>query len=233
MSAGYAGRSTDVPRVLVVEDDDALRDALAIAIRDEGSEVLGKADGTEIPDALTTFDPDVVILDVRLPGGVTGIDVARQIRTRSDVPIVFLTAADGVRDRLEGFEVGGDDYVTKPFAMPELLARIQALLRRSGRATSKRRVIHDIVIDEEGHIVERAGQRVNLTRTEYDLLVTLARRPGQVFSKTRLLALIWDYEHYDPNVVEVHVSALRRKLEAHGPRLIQTVRGVGYVLRPS
>lgn len=223
---------SEAPRILVVEDDETLRDALTIALREEGAIVSGEPDGRRVDDLLDEFRPDIAVLDVRLPVGPSGLGIARSIRLRSDVPILFLTAADRVEDRLAGFDAGGDDYLVKPFAMSELVARINALLRRSGRVTSPVRTVLDLEIDEGAHVVRRNGREIELTRTEFALLVTLAKRPGQVFPKSRLLAMVWDYEHYDPNVVEVHVSALRRKLEEHGPRVIQTVRGVGYVLRP-
>lgn len=233
MSLRYADPTmSDAPRILVVEDDETLRDALLIALRAEGATVSGEADGRRISELLDSFRPDLAVLDVRLPEGPSGLVIARSIRDQYDIPIIFLTAAGRVEDRLAGFEAGGDDYVAKPFSMSELIARIRALLRRSGRLASPVRTVLDIEIDEGAHTVRRDGHDVELTRTEFDLLVTLARRPGQVFPKSRLLALVWDYEDYDPNVVEVHISALRRKLEAHGPRVIQTVRGVGYVLRP-
>lgn len=231
-SREYAARMSQVPRILVVEDDDALRDALVFALRDEGVMVEALADGLRVEACLDEFRPDLAVLDVRLPSGPDGFDLARSIRRRSDMPILFLTAADSVEDRLVGFDAGADDYVVKPFSMSELLARIKALLRRSGRDLSSTRTVLDIEIDEGARQVRRNGQPIELTRTEFDLLTVLARRPGQVFSKSRLLALVWDYEHYDPNVVEVHISALRKKLEAAGPRVVQTVRGVGYVLRP-
>jgi DNA-binding response OmpR family regulator len=229
--AQYTPAMSGPPRILVVEDDETLRDALLIVLREEGATVQGESDGLAIDSVLEVFRPDLAVVDVRLPVGPSGLGIARSIRQQSDLPILFLTAAANIEDRLAGFEAGGDDYLTKPFSMPELIARIQALLRRAGRLTSPIRVVLDIEIDEGARLVRRRGQEVDLTRTEFDLLSALARRPGQVFPKARLLALVWDYEHYDPNVVEVHISALRRKLEAHGPRVIQTVRGVGYVLR--
>lgn len=228
----YNPAMSGLPRILIVEDDETLRHALVIALREEGAIVEGVDDGTDIESVLEVFRPDLAVLDVRLPAGPSGFGIAKSIRQQSDLPILFLTAATSIDDRLAGFEAGGDDYLAKPFAMPELIARIQALLRRSGRLTSQVRVVLDIEIDDGARQVLRDGNEIELTRTEFDLLNALARRPGQVFSKARLLALVWDYEHYDPNVVEVHISALRRKLEAHGPRVIQTVRGVGYVLRP-
>ena len=219
------------PRILVVQDDLSLRDALDVALREEGWETTSVGDPVAADAVFESFRPDLAILDVRLPGSVDGLDIARALRGRSDLPILFLTAADTVDDRLAGFEAGGDDYLTKPFAMPELLVRVRALLRRAGRTASSVRQLGDIVLDEGGRTVHRGGSPIDLTRKEFDLLVALAKRPGQVFSKDRLLVLVWDHEHYDRNVVEVHVSALRRKLEAAGPRVIHTVRGIGYVLR--
>jgi two-component system, OmpR family, response regulator len=219
------------PRILIVEDDDLLRDALAVTMVDEGFEVAVLEDGAGCESLFDRFRPDLAVLDVRLPGPLSGLDLARMLRGKSDLPILFLTAADDVEDRLAGFDAGGDDYLTKPFAVPELLARVKALLRRSDRLSSSVRQVDDLVIDEGARSVRRADVPIALTKTEFDLLLTLAKRPGQVFPKDRLLALVWGYELYDPNVVEVHVSALRRKLEAHGPRIVHTVRGVGYVLR--
>lgn len=216
---------------MVVEDDEALVAALRITLRDEGYEVETAATADKAALLEESFRPDLAILDIRLAGSVDGLTVARRLRGRSDLPILFLTAADSIDDRLAGFEAGGDDYLTKPFSMRELLARVGALLRRTDRLASVVRPLGDILLDEGARTVVRDGTPIELTRKEFDLLATLARRPGQVFSKTRLLVLVWDYEHYDPNVVEVHVSALRRKLEEAGPRVIHTVRGVGYVLR--
>ena len=225
------GMPDTVPRVLVVEDDTALREALQTVLTGEGYQVTGVRDGQRLADQLATLIPDLAILDVRLPEGPDGFALAGHIRTRSDLPILFLTAADSERDRLAGFDAGGDDYLTKPFSMPELLARVRVLLRRSGRLVSPVRRVGSLVVDDSGRTVVYEGQAVELTRTEFDLLAVLARRPGHVFGKSRLLAMVWDYESYDANVVEVHVSAIRRKLEAHGPRILHTVRGVGYVLR--
>lgn len=143
----------------------------------------------------------------------------------------MLTAADTVEERLAGFSAGADDYIVKPFSLAELLARVEALLRRSGRLTSAVRQVADVIIDDGARTVVRDGEPMDLTRTEYDLLAVMAKHPGQVLSKVQLLTHVWGFEAYDVNLVEVHVSSLRRKLEAHGPRLIQTVRGVGYVLR--
>jgi two-component system, OmpR family, response regulator len=219
------------PRILVVEDDAALRDSLAVALRAEGYEVEVAEDGTRAVGALDAFRPDLAILDVRLPAGPDGLDLARELRARGDVPILFLSALGGLADRLAGFDAGGDDYVTKPFSTAELLVRVQALLRRSGRLEARAWQVADLVVDEAARTVIREGTPIELTRTEFDLLAALGRNVGTVVSKSRLLALVWGFETYDENLVEVHISALRRKLEEAGPRLVHTVRGVGYVLR--
>ncbi|MGI8822767.1 MAG: winged helix-turn-helix domain-containing protein [Acidimicrobiia bacterium] len=177
------------------------------------------------------FPPDLAIVDVRLPPGPDGLALARHLRTVDDLPIIFVTAADAPHERLAGFAAGGDDYLIKPFLMAELLARVGALLRRSGRLRSNLLVLGDLVIDEDARTVVRAGALVALTPTEFDLLLALARHQRKVLSKLQLLSQVRGYEAYDPNLVEVHISALRRKLEAHGPRIVHTVRGTGYVAR--
>ena len=218
-------------RVLVVEDDAPIRSALAVALRGEDYEVRSEPDGTTIRQVASEFRPDLAVLDVRLPVGPDGFALARQLREGSDLPILFLTAADAIESRLAGFEAGADDYLVKPFSMAELLARIQALLRRSGRLTSAVWQLGDLVVDDAARSVVRNGEVVDLTRTEYGLLSVLAQNPGQVLTKIQLLTQVWGFDAYDANLVEVHMSALRRKLEAFGPRLVHTVRGAGYVLR--
>jgi len=220
------------PRVLVVEDDGLIRSTLEVALAGEGYVVHALPDGTSLLSCLEQFRPDLALLDVRLPTGPDGYGMARSLRDRSTLPILFLTAADTVDDRLAGFQAGGDDYLVKPFSMAELLARVQALLRRAGRLTSRSWQVADLVVDDGARSVARGGLPVELTRTEYDLLAMLAQNVGVVLSKTQLLTKVWGFDAYDANLVEVHMSALRRKLEAAGPRLIHTVRGAGYVLRP-
>lgn len=219
-------------RVLLVEDDSAVREAVEIAFRGEGFDVWAEADGTSIEKVVDSFQPDVAILDVRLPTGPDGYTMVRQLRRLDDLPVVLLTSADSLDDRLSGFRAGADDYLSKPFSMAELLVRVQALLRRSGRSSDCTHRVGDIVVVDGTRTVTRDGVEVDLTRTEYELLSALCRYPGQVLSKQQLLKQVWGgFDSYGGNVVEVHMSALRRKLEAHGPRVIHTVRSVGYVLR--
>ncbi len=217
-------------RVLLVEDDESVRTAVEIAFQGEGFDVMARPDGSEMTEILESFRPDLAILDVRLATGLDGVCITRELRGISDMPILLLTAADTLDDRLAGFRAGADDYIGKPFSMAELLARAESLLRRSNRSGIPPH-LGDLVINESSRIVTRAGQAIEFTRTEFDLLATLARRPGQVFSKQQLLTLVWGFEAFADNLVEVHMSAVRRKLETVGPRMIHTVRGIGYILR--
>jgi two-component system OmpR family response regulator len=219
-------------RILVVEDDSAIREALGVALGDEGYEVRAAEDGVSALREADEFRPDLAIVDIRLPAGPDGLAVGRRIREPANLPVLFLTAADGLEDRLAGFAAGADDYIVKPFSMSELLMRVRAILRRSGRLRSQVWQVGDLLVDEPARIVTHNGAAIDLTPTEFELLSTLGRHRGQVLSKAQLLSLVWGYEAYDPNVVEAHISALRRKLEEHGPRLIHTVRGAGYGLRP-
>ncbi len=218
-------------RVLVIEDDTSIRHALEASLRAEGYEVRPEADGGGVRELATQFLPDLAVLDVRLPTGPDGFAIARALRTSGDVAVLFLTAADTLSDRLAGFQAGGDDYLVKPFSMAELLARVQALLRRSGRLRSPVWQVGDLVVDDASRRVMRGGTVLDLTKTEYDLLAVLAQHRGQVLSKLQLLTQVWGFEAYATNVVEVHMSSLRRKIEAHGSRLVHTVRSVGYTLR--
>jgi two-component system OmpR family response regulator len=214
-------------RVVVIEDEAAVRTGVAAALEREGLVVSAFADSVEVQTVEATM-PDLVVLDVGLPHG-DGFELARRLRARRDVPIVFLTARDAVADRLTGFEIGADDYLVKPFALEELLARVRAVLRRGGRHTAPLEV-GDVLVDEQAGLAFRKGQPLALTPTELRLLAYLVRHRGLVLSKPQLLSQVWGYDAYDPNVVEVHISALRRKLEEHGPRLLETVRGLGYRL---
>ena len=218
-------------RVLVVEDDVAIAELVAAALGREGFETCLAGDAVAAAAMAKTFHPDLAILDVRLGPGADGLAVARQLRRSSDLPVVFLTEASSVEDRLAGFETGADDYIAKPFELAELLARVRALLRRSGRLTSAVWAVGALSIDEGGRRVFLDGELLDLTRIEFDLLLALARQPGRVATKTQLLANVWGFDGYDPNLVEVHISSVRRKLGG-GAGLVQTVRGVGYVLRP-
>jgi DNA-binding response OmpR family regulator len=223
--------SSNGVRVLVVEDDGVVRDAIGIAFRGEGFDVRTEPNGSDIEELLENFQPDLAILDVRLSVGPDGYAMASRLRGSGDVPVLMLTAADRVEDRLRGFQAGADDYVGKPFAMAELVARSQALLRRSGCRAEATTTLGQLVVDNKTRTVAYAGVSIELTRTEFDLLSVLLRHEGQILSKQQLLVHIWGFDAFDPNVVEVHVSALRRKLEAHGPRIIDTVRSVGYIIR--
>jgi two-component system, OmpR family, response regulator len=221
--------STRTPRVVLVEDEEPVRQAVERALRREGIAVTGFADYPE-PGAILAAVPDLAVLDVMLPSG-DGFELARKLRAARDLPIVFLTARDAVEDRLGGFALGADDYLVKPFAIEELLARVRAVLRRAGRLGAAIDA-GEVVVDEQAGLAARAGSPLELTATELRLLAYLVRHRGLVLSKHQLLTQVWGYDAYDPNVVEVHISALRRKLEAHGPRVLHTVRGLGYRLDP-
>jgi DNA-binding response OmpR family regulator len=218
-------------RVLLVEDDLAVSEAINIAFRSEGFEVRVEADGTSLSMVAEQFHPDIAILDVRLPVGPDGYEMARTLRDKGDLPVLLLTAADSLEDRLRGFDSGADDHLAKPFSTAELLARSQALLRRAGKLTPAVLQLADLVVDDATRTVTRGGQAVELTRTEYDLLSVLLRHVGRILSKQQILVNVWGFDAFDPNIVEAHMSALRRKLEAHGPRMIHTVRSVGYLIR--
>ncbi|MFE9743330.1 DNA-binding response OmpR family regulator [Saccharothrix saharensis] len=216
-------------RVLVIEDAEAIGAAVSSALRDAGYQVLVRPDGRDLEGELVRFRPDLVVLDVMLPGR-DGFMLLEVIRRACGAGVVMLTARDGVSDRLRGLDRGADDYVVKPFVLAELVARVSAVLRRLGRTPSTVQ-IGDLVVDADSAVVLRGDVSIELTATELRLLRYLAAQRGRVVGKTQILTAVWGYEDYDPNLVEVHVSALRRKLEEHGPRLLHTVRGLGYVLR--
>lgn len=215
-------------RILVVEDSDAIRLPVLTALRGHGFSAEGQPDGTALEARLSGFDPDLVVLDVMLPGR-DGFELLRLVRERSGAAVLMLTARDAMADRVRGLTSGADDYLIKPFQMAELLARITAILRRTGHAGVST-AVGDLVVADDASDVRRDGHLVDLTETERRILAYLSARPGRVVSKTQILTSVWGYEGFDDNVVEVHVSSLRRKLERHGPRLIHTVRGRGYRL---
>lgn len=216
-------------RVLVVEDDEVIRSSLDAALAASGFLVRALSDGHSIEAELDTFRPALVVLDWMLPGrdGATLVGV---VRSRSSAGVVMLTAREAVEDRLRGFDLGVDDYLAKPFAMQELVARMRAVMRRLGSLPTTVQV-DDLVIDEQAGVVHRAGVALSLTATEFRLLSYLASRRERVLSTAQILSQVWGYDEYADNLVQVHVSALRRKIEEHGPRLIRTERGLGYVLR--
>lgn len=217
-------------RVLVVEDDALARRLLVTTMENDGYEVLGVADGPAALAVALEFKPDLALLDGNLPG-ISGAEVARRLRSSTDLPIIFVTAADSADEVRSGFKAGADDYIVKPFNPEEVAWRVRAVLRRSGRAVSQVWECGDLVLDEGARSVTRAGAPVFLTATEFDLLSVLVRNRTRMVPRAQLLAQVWGYDA-DGHVVEVHVSSLRQKLEAHGPRLVHTIRGLGYVLRP-
>ncbi len=221
-------------RVLVVDDEPNIADVISIALRYNDYEVETAASGSEALKAVAATRPDLIVLDVMLPD-FDGFEVARRLRERADeTPILFLTAKDTTEDKVRGLTIGGDDYVTKPFSVEELLARIASILRRFGRAGGGEGVLRfgDLELDDETREVFRDGDLLDLTDTEYRLLRFLMTHPRRVLTRAQILDHVWEYDFAgDARVLETYVSYLRKKLEAHGPRLIQTVRGVGYALR--
>ncbi|MBV9941929.1 MAG: response regulator transcription factor [Solirubrobacterales bacterium] len=220
------------PRVLVVEDDDAIAQVLQRSLRMEGYEVRIAGDGVAALDEAHAFLPDLVILDLGLPR-LDGLEVAKTIRRTDDVPILVLTARDGVEARVEGLDTGADDYLVKPFERQELLARLRALLRRRPPRGQASLTMGDLKLNPDTHEVTRGGRTVDLTQREFELLEYLMRNERIVISRQRLLDEVWGYDPFSmTNTIEVFVSNLRRKLEADGePRLLHTIRGAGYVLR--
>ncbi|WP_341358779.1 MtrAB system response regulator MtrA [Georgenia sp. M64] len=217
-------------RLLVVDDDTALAEMIGIVLEAEGFEVVFCADGAQAPEIFRAEQPDLVLLDLMLPG-LDGIAVCRIIRAESDVPIVMLTARSDTLDVVTGLEAGADDYVAKPFKPKELVARVRARLRRQEDPEPERLRIGDLELDVAGHEVTRDGVPISLTPLEFDLIVALARKPWQVFSREVLLEQVWGYRHAaDTRLVNVHVQRLRAKVEKdpEHPEVIVTVRGVGY-----
>jgi two-component system OmpR family response regulator len=221
-------------RVLVVDDEPAIVDVVSMALRYSGFEVDAADTGQQALERVRAWRPHVVVLDVMLPD-IDGFEVASRLKaSREDVPILFLSARDDTHDKVRGLTVGGDDYVTKPFSLEELIARVRSILRRSGALTepSSRLSFADLQLDEDTFEVSRRGQPIDLTATEFRLLRYLMRNPRRVLTRAQLLDHVWSYDFGgDARVLETYISYLRKKIDASGPALIHTVRGVGYVLR--
>jgi DNA-binding response OmpR family regulator len=221
--------SVPAARILMIEDSDAIRIPVATALTAHGFTVDSAPDGADLEARLSSFGPDLVILDVMLPGR-DGFALLAVVRQTSRAAVLMLTARDALSDRLLGLTSGADDYLVKPFAMAELVARVSAVLRRT-RSGGSSIAVEDLVINDDATVVQRDGATLELTDTERRLLGYLAAHRDHVVSKTQILTAIWGYDGFDENVVEVHVSSLRRKLEAGGhSRLLHTVRGRGYRL---
>ena len=222
--------------ILTVEDDERIRQAVKLALLDEGWAVSEAANGEDALAAFTADPADVVLIDIMLPG-IDGFEVCRSIRRRSDVPIIMVTARADTHDVVAGLEAGADDYLTKPFAPKELSARIRALLRRSRNADAgglDRITVGDLEIRPDEGVVNRGGEELHLTKTEFKLLVELASSPGKVFSREALLERVWGYDYFgDGRLVDVHIRRLRTKVEADpaSPRYVVTSRGLGYKLQ--
>jgi two-component system OmpR family response regulator len=228
-------RMEDLTRILVVDDERSITDLLAMALGYEGFAVQSAATAREARAAVMEFRPALVVLDVGLPDEDGFTFVQRLVSDGLKVPVIFLTARDATEEKVRGLTVGGDDYVTKPFSIEELVARIRVVLRRhqvSGAGENRRLVLSDLELDEDTHEVIRAGQPVELTRTEFRLLRYLLMNAGRVLSRAQILDHVWDYDFGgDASVLETYISYLRRKIDRAEPQLVHTVRGVGYVLR--
>ena len=218
-------------RILVVDDEEVLVDLISTGLRYEGFEVAVATDGAAALAQAAKFQPHLVVLDWMLPG-LDGLTVCRRLRAQSDVAILMLTARGELEERVAGLEGGADDYLVKPFKFQELLARIRAILRRHHLSLSRRLSVGDVQLDRETREVWLAGQPIDLTPREFELLAALMAHPRHVFTREALLDRVWGYEYAaDPNLIEVHISALRAKLGDTTRQLIRTVRGVGYTLR--
>jgi two-component system OmpR family response regulator len=223
-------------RVLVVDDEPTLTDLLQMALRYEGWEVKTASDGRKALALAREFRPDAIVLDMMLPD-IDGMQVLARVRQDGQqTAVLFLTAKDSLEDRINGLTAGGDDYVTKPFSLEELVARLRGLIRRSMLTASEeedpRLVVGDLVLDEDSHEVSRDGEQIDLTATEFELLRYLMRNPRRVLSKTQILDRVWNYDFGGKSsVVEIYISYLRRKLDAGRKPMIHTVRGAGYMLK--
>jgi two-component system, OmpR family, response regulator len=228
-----ANQQSPEARLLVVDDEPNIAELLAASLRFAGFAVVTASNGAEAVAAAVEHRPDLVLLDVMLPD-VDGFVVLRRLRDAyRPVPVVFLTARDAGDDKVAGLTLGGDDYVTKPFSLEEVVARIRAVLRRAGHeAKTERLTVGDVELDDESHEVRRAGKPIDLSPTEFNLLRYLMRNAGRVVSKSQIIDVVWGYDFDgDPNIVETYVSYLRRKLDDGDTSPIHTVRGVGYVIR--
>jgi two-component system, OmpR family, response regulator len=223
-------------RLLVVDDEPNICELLAASLRFAGFEVATARDGHEALRVADTFRPDLLLLDVMMPG-LDGFEVIRRLRQDGRrIPVLFLTAKDATEDKVTGLTLGGDDYVTKPFSLEEVIARVRVVLRRFARAEADRNgsllAVGDLTMDEEGHEVRKAGQEISLSPTEFKLLRYFMQNVGRVLSKAQILDHVWHYDFGgDANVVESYVSYLRRKIDTTEPKLLHTIRGVGYVVR--
>ena len=224
-------------RVLAVDDEPSLTELLSMALRYEGWNARTAGTGSEAVRTAREFQPDAIVLDMMLPD-FDGLEVMRKVRAdQPDVPVIFLTAKDAVADRVAGLTAGGDDYVTKPFSLEEVIARLRALLRRSGAASRRpdaQLVVGDLIMDEDTHEVSRGGEPIHLTATEFELLRFMMRNPRRVLSKAQILDRVWNYDFGgQANVVELYISYLRKKIDVGRQPMIHTLRGAGYVLKPA
>lgn len=219
-------------RILVIDDDHMIANALKRTLVYEGFEVRCERDGRDYPAVLEEFRPDLIVLDVMMPG-ISGIEVCKRIKGLTAVPILFLSARDEVSDRVAGLESGGDDYLVKPFAFEELVARVRVLLRRGGKTASSELRLADLALEPETRSAARNGRPIELSATEYQLLHYFLTNPRRVLTREMILSAVWGYDFGgESNIVEVYVRYLRAKLEQDGePRLIHTVRGAGYIMR--
>jgi two-component system OmpR family response regulator len=225
-------------RVLVVDDEASLTDLLSMALRYEGWEIKTAAEGIKAVAIAREFRPDAIVLDIMLPD-IDGLQVLQRVRADgNDVPILFLTAKDALDDRIAGLTAGGDDYVTKPFSLEEVVARLRALIRRSTLTVDANEspiiTVGDLQLDEDSHEVRRDGRLIELTATEFELLRYLMRNPRRVVSKTQILDRVWDYDFGGrSSVVEIYISYLRKKIDADAAPMLHTVRGAGYMIKPA
>jgi two-component system, OmpR family, response regulator len=225
-------------RALVVDDEATLSELLQMALRYEGWDVKTAANGQQALKVAREFQPDIVVLDIMMPG-IDGLEVLKRMRADGrDVPVLFLTAKDAVDDRVAGLTAGGDDYVTKPFSLEEVIARLRGLIRRSNvllaSSENPELVVGDLVLNEESYEVRRGDTPVELTATEFELLRFLMRNAKRVVSKAQILDRVWSYDFGGrSSIVEIYISYLRKKLDAAGAPMIHTVRGVGYLIKPA